>query len=110
MGTIVRSGKSSVAAAIGGGNGFMLALTALSSCAARADDFCDTYSMVNGDGWGRQDAQKKEIKIREKCKVGDIITFTGPLLLARLCDLHQPVVSTADSWGTCFLAPPRKTY
>jgi len=46
MGDIVGSRKSSVAAAIGRGIGFMLTLTALSSPAAWADDFCGSAKIA----------------------------------------------------------------
>jgi len=91
----------------------VLALAGLSGCTAQAEDYCDTVNILN-QGMGNEDTEKK---IREKCKVGDIIVVSSGEKVGRLCDLRQPVVSGiakgSEGWGSnavCFLAPPRKTY
>jgi len=87
----------------------VLALTALPSCGARAEDYCENtgvhHESGNNDSWATA-----EKKIREKCKIGDIIVVDGAAEIGRLCDLHQPVAHTGQWGGVCFLAPPRKTY
>jgi len=84
-----------------------LAVSVLSGGAARAEDYCNLEKVapdVNVMG------EVVEKKIREKCKVGDIIFAANADQIGRLCELRQPIVH-ANSWGAvCFLAPPRKTY
>jgi len=90
----------------------MLALTAFSASAARAEDYCDTSAIMAASG--NRDAAEK--KVREKCKAGDIVFVDAGFLIPRLCDLRQPVVRCGntcpggDQASFCFLAPPRKTY
>lgn len=93
--------KSRFAAAIGGVFVAMLTLTALS---AQAEDYCDTGTLTGSD-WAIV-----EKKVREKCKIGDIIFIGWAQLIGRLCDLHQPIPNVGNTGAACFLAPPRKTY
>ena len=87
-----------------------LAVTTLSVDTAKAADFCDTISL-NGAIIGKQYEKQSEKdfewekRVRDKCKVGDIIISSWPEIRGRLCDLHQPFDE-----HLCFLAPPRKTY
>ncbi len=98
--------KSRFAATIGGVFVAMLTLTALSGSTARAEDYCDTWNIGYSNP---SDGAATEKQVREKCKVGDIITILYARSIGRLCDLHQPVI-TGDHVVVCFLAPPRKTY
>ena len=86
------------------GGGVAAAMLAVSGSTARAEDFCDTWSVVNSN------MQQTEELVRKKCKVGDIIVVSEERQVGRLCDIHQPVVSNGRSGAVCFLAPPRKTY
>lgn len=102
--------KSGFAAAMGGALAVMLALAAWLSSAARAEDFCNTYKYSSA--WPTEESRNADIekKIREKCKVGDIIIIMGPIMLARVCDLQKTITSIDQSIGVCSLASPRKTY
>jgi hypothetical protein len=90
----------------------MLAATALTSCAARAEDYCDTAEIMSRSV--NRDAAEK--KVREKCKVGDIVFIDTAFSIPRLCDFRQPVIRCGgtcpggDQASFCFLAPPRKVY
>ncbi len=97
MGTIVRNRKWIVL-----GGGFAAAVLAM-SCAAWAEDFCNT-TRIDFD----KSAEAEKI-VREKCKVGDIIFAEWGESVGRLCDIHQPVIPFSRS-AICFLAPPRRTY
>jgi hypothetical protein len=93
-----------------------LALTALSCSDARAEDFCNTRDLcvANPDwcplGGEELNLSQFEAGVRKKCKIGGIIYFNVTEDIARLCDLHKPVISVGSDGGVCFLAPPRKTY
>jgi hypothetical protein len=87
-----------------------LAVAALYSAPAKAEDFCDTLTILSELGGKHYEKagdklDEMEKRIREKCKVGDIIVTRAFDQRGRLCDLHQHF----DEY-LCFLAPPRKTY
>jgi hypothetical protein len=50
-----------------------------------------------------------EKAVRDKCKVGDVITFYGDQTFARLCDLNKPFAAL-NLGGVCILTQPRKRY
>jgi hypothetical protein len=87
-------------------------MVAMTGAPARAQDYCDTMDIM-ARTVNRDSAEKK---VREKCKVGDIVFVDAGALLPRLCDFHQPVVRCGsscqggDQANYCLLAPPRKTY
>lgn len=97
----------------GGAVAAALLAVAVMSGGAKAEDYCDTISIMEKTLGGRDLIEKK---VREKCKVGDIVFVDTGLLIPRLCDLHQPIVRCGsicpggDQANFCFLAPPHKTY
>jgi hypothetical protein len=100
--TFVASGRVFAAA--------FLAAAVLHSAPVKAEDFCDTLSILSELGNKHYEKatdrlEEMEKRIREKCKAGDIIVARSFDLKGRVCDLRQHV----DEY-LCFLAPPRKTY
>jgi hypothetical protein len=95
-----------------GGAALALGIAATSSGIARAEDFCDTGGLLvayQGPAAAPED-QKTEEKVRQKCKVGDLIKPGNTVFIARLCDLQKPWIGSGNNGAVCYLAAPRKTY
>ena len=87
-----------------------VAAAAFYGAPAKAEDFCDTLAILSELGGKHYEKpterlEEMEKRIREKCKVGDIIVARSFDLKGRICDLRQHV----DEY-LCYLAAPRKTY
>ena len=96
--------------------GLILAIAAgvYDAAMATSDDVTNAAKYCNFEAFPRINETDNafEVRLRNKCRVGDIILLYEATDVARLCDLSKPVVTVTigKTGNICHLASKREVY